>query len=122
MLRSAGVDSTPYRRNRHLGHLTSLGLDKALAEVKLLETRGCGLPRKQQKVHWIEPPQREKLERLCRYASRPPIAVERLALTSSGQVRHQLKTPYRDGTTHIVLDPLDLMAALPRWCYHRGCI
>ncbi|WP_418888732.1 transposase [Methanothrix soehngenii] len=30
----------------------------------------------------------------------------------SGQVRYQLKTPYRDGTTHIVLEPLDLMARL----------
>jgi len=38
--------------------------------------------------------------------------VERLALTSSGQVRYQLKTPYRDGTTHLVLEPLDLMARL----------
>jgi len=27
-------------------------------------------------------------------------------------VRYQLKTPYRDGTTHIVLEPLDLMARL----------
>jgi hypothetical protein len=60
----------------------------------------------------IQPHQREKLERLCRYVSRPPISVDRLALSSSGQVRYQLKTPYRDGTTHIVLDPLDLMARL----------
>jgi len=30
--------------------------------------------------------------------------VERLALTSSGQVHYQLKTAYRDGTTHIALD------------------
>jgi hypothetical protein len=60
----------------------------------------------------IEPYQRAKLERLCRYVSRPPIAEERLALTSSGQVRYQLKTPYRDGTTHIVMEPLDLMARL----------
>jgi Putative transposase len=60
----------------------------------------------------IQPHQRAKLERLCRYVSRPPIAVERLSLTSSGQVRYQLKTPYRDGTTHIVLEPLDLMARL----------
>jgi hypothetical protein len=56
--------------------------------------------------------QREKLERLCRYVSRPPVASERLALTASGQVRCTLKTPYRDGTTHIVLEPLDLMARL----------
>jgi hypothetical protein len=44
--------------------------------------------------------------------SRPPVASERLALTASGQVRYMLKTPYQDGTTHIVLEPLDLMARL----------
>jgi hypothetical protein len=27
-------------------------------------------------------------------------------------LRYELKTPYRDGTTHIVLEPLDLMARL----------
>ena len=56
--------------------------------------------------------QREKRERMCRYVSRPPVASERLALTASGQVRYALKTPYRDGTTHIVLEPPDLMARL----------
>jgi hypothetical protein len=60
----------------------------------------------------IAPEQREKLERLCSYISRPPVATERVALTASGQVRYTLKTPYRDGTTHIVLEPLDLMARL----------
>jgi hypothetical protein len=60
----------------------------------------------------IAPNQREKLERLCRYVSRPPVASERLALTASGQVRYTLKTPYQDGTTHIVIEPLDLMARL----------
>jgi hypothetical protein len=38
------------------------------------------------------------------------VASERLTLTASGQVRYTLRTPYRDGTTHIVLEPLDLMA------------
>jgi hypothetical protein len=60
----------------------------------------------------IAPNERAKLERLCRYVSRPPVASERLALTASGQVRYTLKTPYRDGTTHIVLEPLDIMARL----------
>ena len=60
----------------------------------------------------IAPHERKKLERLCRYVSRPPVAIERLALTASGQVRYTLKTPYRDGTTRIVLEPLDLMARL----------
>jgi hypothetical protein len=58
----------------------------------------------------IAPHQRAKLERLCRYVSRPPVATERMALTSSGHVRYALKTPYRDGTTQIVIEPLDFMA------------
>jgi len=44
--------------------------------------------------------------------SRPPVAIERLDLTAQGQVRYRLKTPYRDGTTHIVLEPLDFIARL----------
>ncbi len=60
----------------------------------------------------IAPGQRAKLERLGRYMSRPPVATERMALTSSGHVRYQLKTPYRDGTTHVVIEPLDFMARL----------
>jgi hypothetical protein len=56
--------------------------------------------------------QRTKLERLCRYVSRPPLALDRLALSVTGQVRYTLKTPYRDGTTHIVLEPLDFVARL----------
>lgn len=56
--------------------------------------------------------EREGLERLYRYVSRPPVARDRLASTATGRVRYTLKTPYRDGTTHIVLEPLDLMARL----------
>ena len=47
--------------------------------------------------------QRHKLERLCRYISRPAIAEQRLSLTPNGNVRYPLKTPYRDGTTHVML-------------------
>ncbi len=46
----------------------------------------------------IAPGQRQKLERLCRYVSRPPVAEDRLAVMPSGHVRYTLKTPYRDGT------------------------
>lgn len=56
--------------------------------------------------------QRDKLERLARYVSRPPVSMERLDLTAQGQVRYRLKTPYRDGTTHIVLEPVDFIARL----------
>ncbi len=58
-----------------------------------------------------------KLERLCRYISRPAVSEKRLSLTSNGQVRYQLKTPYRDGTTHVIFNrgghpPLDFFARL----------
>lgn len=56
--------------------------------------------------------QRRKLERLCRYIARPAVATNRLALTPQGNVRYTLKTPYRDGTTHIILEPLDFIARL----------
>jgi hypothetical protein len=56
------------------------------------------------KLGTVSAAQREKLERLCRYVSRPPVASERLPLTASGQVRYTLKTPYRDGTTRLVLE------------------
>jgi len=54
--------------------------------------------------------QRAKLERLCRYMSRPPIALQRLSLDGDGLVVYELKHPFRDGTTHVLFEPLDLMA------------
>ncbi|WP_206020127.1 transposase [Pseudomaricurvus alkylphenolicus] len=56
--------------------------------------------------------QRDKIERLCRYITRPPVSEKRLTLTAQGQIRYHLKTPYKDGTTHIILDPLDFVARL----------
>lgn len=56
--------------------------------------------------------EREKLERLCRYITRPAVSTERLSLTTQGTIRYRLKTPYRDGTTAVVLEPLDFIARL----------
>ena len=56
--------------------------------------------------------QRGKLERLCRYVARPAVAETRLSLAHDGRVRYQLKTPYRDGTTHVIFEPLDFIARL----------
>ena len=56
--------------------------------------------------------QLEKRERLCRYISRPPLAVKRLSLSRQGKVVYTLKTPYRDGTTRVVFEPIDFIARL----------
>ena len=54
----------------------------------------------------------DKLERLCRYMTRPPVADKRLSLAPEGNIRYALKTPYRNGTTHVILEPMDFMARL----------
>ena len=56
--------------------------------------------------------QRDKLERLCRYITRPAVSTERLSLTTHGHIHYRLKTPYRDGTTHVVFEPLDFLSRL----------
>jgi ribosomal protein S27E len=56
--------------------------------------------------------ERNKLERLCRYISRPAVSEQRLSLTESGKIRYELKTPYRNGTTHIIFEPLDFISKL----------
>ena len=50
------------------------------------------------------------LERLCRTITRPAVSTERLSLTAQGNIRYRLKTPYRDGTTDVVFEPLDKIA------------
>ena len=43
---------------------------------------------------------------------RPALSEQRLSLTRSCNVRYVLKAPYRDGTTHVILEPLDSIAKL----------
>lgn len=46
---------------------------------------------------------RQPLEQLCRYITRPALSDERVQINAAGQVELKLKTPWRDGTTHLVL-------------------
>jgi hypothetical protein len=43
---------------------------------------------------------------------RPPVAEDRLSLAPDGSVLVRLKTPWRDGTSHIALEPLELLEKL----------
>ena len=49
------------------------------------------------------------LEQLCRHITRPVLANERGQTNAAGQVVLKLKTPWRDGTTHLVMTPLKFM-------------
>jgi hypothetical protein len=65
--------------------------------------------------------ERAKLERLCRYITRPAISMKRLSLTRNGQVRYALKTPWRNGTTHVIFEPLDFMYRMYGMSRTHGC-
>jgi hypothetical protein len=56
--------------------------------------------------------QRARLERVCRYALRSPVSSERIHLTTDGQVRLELRRPWRDGTTDVVFDPVEFLGRL----------
>jgi hypothetical protein len=55
---------------------------------------------------------RRRLERLCRYVARPAIATERLSRAPDGRIVYRLKQRWRDGTTHVVFEPLELIEKL----------
>jgi hypothetical protein len=55
---------------------------------------------------------REKLENLCRYMLRPPLAVERLERVSGDRLAYRMKTPWRDGTTHVIMSDGELVEKL----------
>ena len=51
-------------------------------------------------------------EQLCRYVARPPLAAGRLQPIDDERLAFALKTPWSDGTTHLVLSPLELIEKL----------
>jgi hypothetical protein len=55
---------------------------------------------------------KDGLERLCNYVSRPPLAAGSLQWISDEEYSFKLKTPWSDGTTHLVLSPMELIEKL----------
>ena len=56
--------------------------------------------------------QAELQSRRFRYITRPAISEQRLSISPQGRVRYQLKTPWRNGTTHVEWDAVDFIAKL----------
>lgn len=55
---------------------------------------------------------RAGLERLCRYGLRSSFALSRLSVRDDGRLSYQLKRPWPDGRTELVLEPLELLRRL----------
>ena len=60
--------------------------------------------------------ERDRLENLCRYVLRPPLALDRLKLLADDLVCIELKQPWRDGTTHVSMSPSVSSLASPPSC------
>jgi hypothetical protein len=52
------------------------------------------------------------LERLCNYVARPPLAAGSLQQISEDEYSFKLKTPWSDGTTHMIFSTLELIEKL----------
>ena len=60
----------------------------------------------------IEATDRVRLEKLCRYVIRPPLAAGRLQILDADPVAFSLKSIWSDGTYQIVLSPEELLEKL----------
>ncbi len=55
---------------------------------------------------------RHGLEKLCRYVARPPVSTQRLSKLADGRLLYRLKRRWRNGTIHVVFEPIELLEKL----------
>jgi len=55
---------------------------------------------------------RNALERLCRYVCRPPICASRLRELADSRFLYELKRPWSDGTTSVVMTPYQMLSRI----------
>ena len=55
---------------------------------------------------------RRRLERLCRYATHPPVATDRLERLQDGRLLYRLRHRWRDGTTSLLFQPRQFLQRL----------
>ncbi len=96
------------QRVRRLGALEFADLQPELKGPLCAATSGFSL----HAAVYCAPWEREKLEKLCRYITRPAIAEDRLKLLPSGDIVLKLKTKYSDGTSHLLFSGLEFVEKL----------
>ncbi len=61
---------------------------------------------------FVEKHNRDRLQKLCKYLLRPPIAENRLKKINNGEILFEMKTTWGDGTRAILFTPLELIEKL----------
>jgi hypothetical protein len=90
----------------------SPGGDQPIAEVRGINIHA---------VQVIDGRDRRRVERVCKYITRPPVAQDRLERRPDGKLELSFKNVWRDGTRALAFEPEDLIARLvaavppPRW-------
>ncbi len=116
----AGIAGASVQGRRALGDRAGAAVRRCGASAELLalapsgrgpcHARGNGFDLHAAVV--VPPRDRARLERLCRYALRPPIATDRLHLTADGQVVLDLRHRWANGTTQLLFEPVELLERL----------
>ena len=55
---------------------------------------------------------RDRLFQMIEYQARPPVSPKRLEVLKDGRIKLRLKTPYSDGTTHVLMEPFEFLSRL----------
>ncbi len=55
---------------------------------------------------------RARLERLCRYITRPAFAQDRLTVARDGSIVYRFRNPWRNGKLAVVMDPMTFLSRL----------
>src|SRR5881628_2469984 len=112
----AGIAEASVQGRRALGERAGAAVRRcgASADLLALAPLGCGPCHARGNgfdLHAavvVPPRDRARLERLCRYALRPPIATDRLHLTADRHVVLDLRHRWADGTTQLLFEPVEL--------------
>lgn len=96
------------QRVRRLGSLEWSDISPELKGPQCAQAVGFSL----HAAVYCAPWERGKLEKLCRYISRPAVAEERLKQLPSGDIVLKLKTPYSDGTKSLLFSGVEFVEKL----------
>jgi hypothetical protein len=96
------------QRVRRLGTFESADFEASLKGPLCAVAAGFSL----HAAVYCAPWERDKLEKLCRYITRPAVSEDRLSLRPSGDIVLRLKTPYSDGTSHLLFSGLEFVEKL----------
>jgi len=103
-----GIVATGERAGRRLRRRLSDPQDSLRSGPLCYASRGLSL----HAATRIPATDRERLEHLCRYVARPPVAAGRLRLVDPQTLVFSLKSRWADGTTSLLLSPHELIEKL----------